>query len=322
MDKHDVLFDRAGARSLAESRLCDEIKVLSDVVEFGSKLILRLNNHTDRSEFVFHEYIVGGSLLKQLVGMLDAAVELLKIGHSFPALLPARSAFEAYLYILLILHKDKDRRSRLYYIAEIHRRRQLIMDVLQGNTIPEGLRQDLQDIRGKPPPPISDSVKSLLIDDIKSIDRLLEMPVHKSHNEVYIAKRGKRRDLDWFKALGLESLWAVAKTVRKDGEYKLIYNPGSRAMHAQSYADQFETVNGVSYLKPIRHLNHAYEVVDAIILMGLHVYSAIIKEYFPAEHDVFVAKFRADWRPYLFSMKRINYAYSPYTETAHGGVHE
>ncbi|MGH8811523.1 MAG: DUF5677 domain-containing protein [Advenella sp.] len=318
MDKHDILFDRAGARSLAESRLCDEIKVLSDVVEFGSNLILRFNNHTDRSEFVFHEFIVGGSLLKQLVGMLDASVELLKIGHSFPALLPVRSAFEAYLYILLILQKDKDRRSRLYYIAEMHRRRQLNMDVLEGNSIPEGLRQDLQEVGGKPPPPISDSAKSLLIDDIKSIDRLLEMPVHKSHNEIYLAKRGKRRELDWFKALGLESLWAVAKTVRKDGEYKLIYNPGSRAMHAQSYADQFETVNGISYLKPIRHLNHAYEIVDSIILMGRYVYSAIIKEYLPTEYDVFMAKFRADWRPYMLTGKRINYEYSPFTETGHG----
>jgi len=316
MNKKEILFDRARAKSLAESKLGNEIKVLSDVVNFGSELILTCHDRITVSpdKFVFHKFIVGSSLLKQFVGMLDASVELLKIGHTFPALLPLRSAFEAYLYILLILQNDQDKRARLYYISELHRRRQLYQDGLDDKILPESLKQDLESLRvGGGPRPIPDSVKKELIAQIRSIDRSLARPEYRSHNDEYIAKRGKKRELDWFKALGFDSLWAAAKSVGKDGEYKLIYNSGSRAMHAQSYADQLETVNGISYLKPIRNLNHAHEIVDAVILMGIYAYSAMIKEYFPTEHDLFVTKFLVDWKPFIFSVEPIKYEYSIYS---------
>jgi hypothetical protein len=86
------------------------------MVGYGTHLIIRAYNASEKD---YVSMVVVAVLLKQIVSMLDAVEILMREGHSYPALLQVRAAFEASLEIDWILQSDSDNRARHYIVANV-----------------------------------------------------------------------------------------------------------------------------------------------------------------------------------------------------------
>ncbi|MHB8814971.1 MAG: hypothetical protein ACYDAE_17100, partial [Steroidobacteraceae bacterium] len=93
---HKTLLDRDAARKAMAQGFAPQLDMLTDVVNYTSNLIPRAY---ERSERKLRDVIVCFVLLKQFASMLDAVEVLARVGAIHAALVPARAAFEASLYI-------------------------------------------------------------------------------------------------------------------------------------------------------------------------------------------------------------------------------
>src|SRR4051812_46626123 len=89
---NDLILNRAEAHAHVEEHFADTVATLEELVDYGSLLIPRCWLTSKRQ---LSDVVLLPVLLKQVVGLLDAAVVLHREGVSEPSLLQLRAAFEA-----------------------------------------------------------------------------------------------------------------------------------------------------------------------------------------------------------------------------------
>ena len=96
------ILDRKKANELAAEHFKDQIELLQDLTNYGSNLVFRAFNSSPKD---YPSIVVCGILLKQIVAMLDAVHVLMQEGAIHASYLPARTAFEASIYLDWILFR-------------------------------------------------------------------------------------------------------------------------------------------------------------------------------------------------------------------------
>src|ERR1044071_3869513 len=101
-----AILNRDEACDHVHQHFSAQLALIEDLANYGSNLVVRAFTSSDRSIGALVSCCV---LLKQVVGMLDSAQVLLEAGTAGSALLPARTAFEASVYLDWLLFSDLEK---------------------------------------------------------------------------------------------------------------------------------------------------------------------------------------------------------------------
>ena len=292
----------------ATEHFAKQTTLLRDLASYGSNLIIRAY---DSSPKKMADIVVCGVLLKQIVAMVDACEVLVSAGCGQAAFLPARTAFEASIYLDYILASDGERRATRYVVGNYRRERLWAERVTPGTSaaaayrqLPESLGVDVKALYARLG---SDAAKHLA-----EVNRILSQAELQPIDAEFDKARGKKpRDPEWYTLDGLTSIRQVANQVGRLPEYEVFYSRGSQVTHTGSYKDHVLFNKGQVRLKPIRHLEDIKDLVMAIVSCCFASYKNVLNEYRPGELAAFGKKYLEDWRDAFLSVPQVKYNFAP-----------
>ena len=253
------------------------------------------------------EIVVCGVLLKQVVAMVDAAEVLLSAGCGHASFLPARTAFEASIYIDWIFDGDGERRATRYIVANYRDERLWAGRAIPGtleeaafSKISQTLWVDIHTNR----PSLATEAAALLTE----IDRILAQPHLALIDQEFSIARGKRkRDPEWYELDGLQSIRQVAEKVGRLPEYEFFYSKGSQVTHTGTYKDHIRFADGQVRFKPMRHLADINMLLNFVVSVCLGVYKGVLTRYRPGELNALSKKYLEDWRDPFKNIVSVKY---------------
>lgn len=301
---HAAILNREEPRAVSEQYYAKQTELLRDLADYGSNLIVRAFNSSPRK---FADVVVCGVLLKQTVAMVDAVEVLLSSGCGHAAFLPARTAFEASIYMDWILASDSERRAKCYIVGNYRDERVWAERVIPGTTEEVAFTQIAKtlglDIHANRPTLTSEATAHLA-----EVNRVLRQPELQAIDQEFTALRKKRkRDPEWYELGGLRSIREVAKAVGRLAEYEFFYSKGSKVSHTGSYKDHIRFANDQVWFKPIRHLADVNMLLNFTVSLGVSSYKKILSRYRSEELKAFWKKYAEDWREPFQNVVSVSY---------------
>lgn len=301
---HPAILNREEQRAIAKQHLAKQIALLQDLANYGSNLVIRA---FDSSPKKMTEVVVCGVLLKQVVSMIDAAEVLLSEGCGHAAFLPARTAFEASVYIDWIFESDSERRATRYIVGNYRDERLWTSRVIPGTLEQAAFLEIAQtlgvDVHAKRPRLAQEAAAKLA-----EINRILTQPELAVIDQEFSAARGRRKhDPEWYQLDGLTSIRQVAKKVGRLPEYEFFYSKGSQVAHTGTYKDHIVLMNEQLRFKPIRHLADVNMLLNFLVTIGFGTYRKVLAKYRPGESTALAKKYLEDWRDPFMNAVSIEY---------------
>ena len=281
-----------------------QTELLRNLANYGSNLVIRAYESSPKK---MADVVVCGVLLKQVVAMVDAAEVLLSAGCVHASFLPARTAFEASIYIDWILKGDSERRATRYIVANFRDERLWAARCIPGTTEEAAFTKIAQtlgvDVHANRPTLTTDAVSHLA-----EVDRILAQPNLASIDHEFNKIRGNRkRDPEWYELDGLKSIRQVAENVGRLPEYEFFYSKGSQVTHTGTYKDHILFRDKQAVLKPIRHLADVNMLLDFIVSICIGTYKKILDRYRAGETGAFAKKYLEDWRDPFLNVVSVKY---------------
>lgn len=301
---HPAILNREEVKAVALQLFAKQTELLRDLANYGSNLIVRA---FDSSPKKMAEVVVCGVLLKQVVAMVDAAEVLLSAGCGHASFLPARTAFEASIYIDWIFAGDSERRATRYVVANYRDERLWASRVIPGTAEEIAFTKIAQvlgvDIHAERPTLAGEASTHLT-----EVDRILAQPYLAAIDQEFTAARGKRkRDPEWYELDGLQSIRQVAEKVDRLPEYEFFYSKGSQVTHTGTYKDHVRFVDSQVRFKPIRHLADVNMLLNFIVTICVGTYKKTLEMYRPGETTAFAKKYLEDWRDPFMNVVPVTY---------------
>lgn len=301
---HPAILNREEVKAVALQHFAKQTELLRDLANYGSNLIVRA---FDSSPKKMAEVVVCGVLLKQVIAMVDAAEVLLSAGCGHASFLPARTAFEASIYIDWIFAGDSERRATRYVVANYRDERLWASRVIPGTAEEIAFTKIAQvlgvDIHAERPTLAGEASTHLT-----EVDRILAQPYLAAIDQEFTAARGKRkRDPEWYELDGLQSIRQVAEKVDRLPEYEFFYSKGSQVIHTGTYKDHVRFVDSQVRFKPIRHLADVNMLLNFIVTICVGTYKKTLEMYRPGETTAFAKKYLEDWRDPFMNVVPVTY---------------
>lgn len=304
---NDSILNRDEAAGNAQLHYRKQLDLLVDLSNYGSNLVLRAFNSSQRQ---MADIVLCGVLLKQVVAMLDATEVMLTAGCGNAAHLPARTAFEASVYIDWILVGDSELKAKRYAVSNYRDQRDWARRATPGSPEAEQLNALLEpyqiDVHAKHPELAASAAATLA-----EADRVLGQPSLAPVDKEFSDARGrKKHDVDWYHLDGINSLRHLSEKVGRLPEYEMFYSRGSQIMHTGTYKDHVIFTKGAMKFKPIRNLEDVGPLVSFVCSsVGIATYRKILSRYRPAELAAFGRKYLEDWRDPVLNVPRVTYNY-------------
>jgi len=303
-----TILDRDVSLGHINEHFIDQVHLLRELVNYGTNLIVRCFISSDRQ---LTDMIVLGNLLKQVVAMLDAVEILITNGAVHAAYLPARTLWEATLYMEWILKEDSDFRSKIYYVSNIRRHKQWQMRGIKGSDEYNSFYKKMGDI-GATVEEIPPDVEKQLRRELKDIDRLLDGDEYKKINDRFNELKRGKRDAKWYKQSGVNNIWELASKLGREPEYEIFYRYGSEISHSSSYKKHMKISKSgdkqeISFI-PIRHLEDVDQVLTFVISFTLVSYRKTLEFYRSGEVASFNRKYKSEWRDAFLNIKKVHYS--------------
>src|SRR5689334_11373067 len=111
--EHQGLLNRSATITDAKRAFPAQLKLLREVTNYGTNLIPRAFTSSGKT---LKDVILIGTLLRQVVAMLDAVEVLTSNGAVYAAGLQARTLFEASAYLEWILKQESEKRAYHYHV--------------------------------------------------------------------------------------------------------------------------------------------------------------------------------------------------------------
>jgi Family of unknown function (DUF5677) len=301
---HFDILNREEPRAVVEEHFAKQAELLRDIANYGSNLIVRAFNSSPKK---MAEVVVCGVLLKQIVAMVDAVEVLLTSGCGHASFLPARTAFEASIYLDWILAGDSERRATRYIVGNFRDERLWAARVIPGTTEEAAFTQIAKtlglDIHAKRPTLASEAHTHLA-----EVNRILAQPeLQAIDQEFTTAKKKRKHDPEWYELDGLTSIRQVAEAVGRLPEYEFFYSKGSQVTHTGSYKDHIRFAGGQVRFKPIRHLANVNMLLNFVVSLCVGTYMKVLKQYRPGELAAFGKKYLEDWRDPFQNVVSVKY---------------
>lgn len=255
------------------------------------------------------ETVVCGVLLKQIVAMVDAVEVLLASGCGHASFLPARTAFEASIYLDWILLADCERRATRYIVANFRDERLWAARVIPG-TEEEAIFRQISNTLGFDVYANRLTLPSEANNHLAEVNRILAQPDLEAIDQEFTRARGtNKHDPQWYQLDGLRSFKQVADQVGRLPEYEFFYSKGSQVTHTDSYKDHIRFADGQVIFKPIRHLSDVNVLLNFVVSVCLGAYMKVLKKYRPSELEAFSKKYLEDWRDPFQNVPSVKYEF-------------
>jgi hypothetical protein len=301
---HKAILDRDEAAGHAKEHFSAQLKLLQELANYGSNLIIRAYHFSNKR---MADVIVCGVLLKQIVAMLDAIEILIGSGATHAAHLPARTAFEASLYLEWILVSDSEKKATYYYVANLREERLWASRTMQGTPESEDFADAIKDLNfdiHKNRPSLAKEAQQHLAE----VNRILSQPELVKIDKEFEKNRGRRKyDREWHSLLGPKSIRRIAEMLHRIAEYNLFYAKGSQVTHSASYKDHIKFVGRGFHFKPIRHLDGINALLNFTVSLTLRTYQTVLHYYRPGEMTVFSRRYVEECRESFLHMKSVKY---------------
>lgn len=303
------IIDRETSKTAVTSHLQPQIALLRDLSDYGSNLILRA---LSSSKADMAPIIVCCVFLKQIVAMIDAVEVLLREGCGLAAVLPARAAFEASLYLHYVLEADSDLRASRYYVANVRSDRNWAKKLIPGTPEAKALNELAKEL-GLNEFDDVDEKFAAASEQLENIRKNLAQPRLKKIDEEFTAARKNRKyDVEWYTlGGGIGSVRALAVHLGRLPEYETFYSRGSTVMHTAAYKDHVKFSDGKMYVLNVRDISDVHSLISTVCIVAFGAYRRVIGAYRNGEQDALRQKYQNDWRPKFQSIPEFNYVLGP-----------
>jgi hypothetical protein len=305
---HKGLLDRDLYAVLVKENFSETTDLLEELVNYGSNLIPRC---FESSEKKLHDTVVILNFLKQAVALLDSIHILASKGSTVPCFLCLRSLFEISTYLEWIFQKDTEKRGSLYFVWDLRRKLRWTLSVKPGTPECEAHKQHLSDANVAAIPP---GVDAKLVDaQIAQLNRKLSVPECASINQEFERIKNALTDKEWYAPAGVSNFREMAKAVKREGEYKVLYSSFSAITHGLALDQQISFSKGRVMFEPIRNMIKLDEIFRHTLNFAVRIYRSTLTHYRPGEVENFNRKYLAEWRERFLSVKSIEYKDGTYT---------
>lgn len=302
---NEALLNRSEVEGQARKHYGPQVDLMEQIVNYGTALIFRAYQSTDRS---LAPSIVCNVLLKHVVQMLDATQVACRAGACPAAQLPARSALEASLAMQWMLDADSLYRARCFVVRDYRNRATWARRLISGT--PDFIFWQEQCGRmGTDITQVAPDDMAKILADLANIEAHLMREELAPINVEYDRRRKTRwRDVDWWELSGAPSLAQVAAKLGRLTEYQLFYQAGSSAMHPSTHLSHFTVVEqGLAALKPLRHLEEMHDLLTNFVSTAMATYRTVLRHYRPLEVEALDRKYESVWREPFKKTQRATY---------------
>jgi hypothetical protein len=302
---HQALLNREEVKGQARNHYGAQLDLMEQIVNYGTGLIFRAYQSTDRS---LSPSIVCNVLLKHVVQMLDATQVACKAGACPAAQLPARAALEASLAMQWMLDADPLYRARCFVVRDYRNRATWARRLIPG-TADFVFWLEQCGRMGTDITQLAPDEMARIVGDLTNIEAHLKREELAPINEEYDRRRKTRwRDVDWWELSGAQSLAQVATRLERLTEYQVFYQTGSSAIHLSTHLSHFTVVEeGLAALKPIRHLEDLHDLVTNVVSTAMATYRTVLRHYRPLEVEALDRKYESEWREPFKKTKKAVY---------------
>jgi hypothetical protein len=301
------ILDRGKHKHDFDEHFLEVESLLKDITNYGSNLIPRCFASSKRN---LEDTIIIGTLLKQVVAMVDAAEILISNAALYSSHLQARAGFEASLYIDWILKSDTEKKAKYFYVSNL-REDKLWAQRMAGTSPDQAKFEPIIEEMGFHLVEDADEMSKKAKKQIAEIDEILSGTSFKDINiHVQHYKDQKRLDYEpsWYSPLGISSVRKIAIDVGRLMEYVIYYSLTSEIMHSSRYHHHMGFKDGKLIFEPIRCLKEIKNLINFIFSCTMGTYMKILKHYRPDELPAFGRKYIEDWRKPFLTVKSVQYA--------------
>ena len=299
-DPHKGLLDDKGATELVSDQLSTWTNLLRDLANYGSNLIPRAFTSSGKE---LGDAILIGTLLRQVVAMVDAIEILLCRSAVHAATLQLRAMFEASVYIDWILAGERENKAAHYYVYNLLRLRLWAMRVQPGTQESVSFKK-IMDQAGLP---VNDTLGKEGKKQVQEIDRILSQARFASiRDEFRNWKKQHGRKPAWYSPLGVTDLRDMAIKVNKEPLYEFVYGPGSEVMHGSNYGHHVQFQSGRVTFRSIRHPKQFSHTVRLTATIAIGIFHRILREYRAEESGrLFSKKYVEKWQQAFMSIPEL-----------------
>ena len=299
-DPHKGILDDEGITAVMSGQLKPWTNLLRDLANYGSNLIPRAYTSSGKT---LGDAVLIGTLLKQLVAMLDAIEILLCRSAVHAAALQLRAMFESSVYIEWMLAGDRERKAAYYYVHNLQRLRVWAMRVQSGSAESITFKNSLG---GLPvDETLSDEGKNL----VREIDRILSQSQFAVISDTFRHwKKQNKRAPAWYSPFGVRDLRNMAVLVKQEPMYVFVYGTGSEVMHASNFGHHiaFSTGRRVTF-RSIRHPKDFPKTVRFTAAIAIHIFRKVLSEYRPEECTTsFRRKYLEKWQEAFMNLPELH----------------
>jgi hypothetical protein len=295
-------IDREKAVADVKRAYPKQLELLHDAVNYGSNLIPRSFTSSDKT---LKDLVVIGTLLRQVVVMLDGVELLASSSAIYAAGLQARALFEASIDIDWILSGNAEEKATYYYVHNIRKQRmwaQRLQPASSEAAAFASVAGDLETLRDQK---VIESAKNT----IANIDQHLAKPRFAAANAAFEHLRRKTSDVDcaWHVPLGKRSFRSLAKAVNRDSAYLVFYAHWSEVMHSSNYRQHLTIGDGTVTFEPFRILKGFRVLYMFTLATAFRTYRTILEHYRPGELPNFKRKYLENWQKPFMNMPEIKF---------------
>jgi hypothetical protein len=299
------LLHREAAISDAKRAFSEQLKVLNDVVNYGTNLIPRCFNSSEKT---LKDIVILGVLTRQVIAMLDAIEILVSNGAVYASDLQARALLEATVSIDWILQGEIEKKANYFYVHDLRKRRRWAQVAQPGSAEATAFAAVAPGLASLDNPNIIERAKEA----VDEIDRVLSQPEFHNITRVFDEWRGSSKsDRHWYRPLGIKSVSGMMDAVGRSAEYIVFYSHWSGTMHSSNFGQHVEIGEGKVTFKNLRLLSGFQALFQFSLACAFHTYRKILDLYRPGELRVFNTKYLERWRTAFIHVPRINYESKP-----------
>jgi hypothetical protein len=297
---HKGLLDDESATELASEKLKTWTNLLRDLANYGSHLIPRAFTSSGKT---LGDAIVIGTLLRQVVAMIDAIEILLSRSAVHAASLQLRAMFEASVYIDWMLAGDRENKAAYYYVHNLLRLRLWSMRVQSGSAE----SSEFKAVMDKAGLPVDETLGDEGKKQVREIDRILSQARFAKVRDAFREwKKQTRRRPAWYSPLGVTDLRDMAIKVNQEPLYVFIYGTGSEVMHASNYGQHIHFHSERITFHSIRHPKEFLRTVRFTAAVAMETFRIILHEYREEEcRTSFPRKYLEKWQQAFRNMPEL-----------------
>jgi hypothetical protein len=282
------LLAREAAINDARSLFSPQIEMLDKMVDYGTNLVMRVLSYSSTGSIV--DFVIVGTLCKQIVAMLDGVAVLLRAGALLAAQPVARSLWEAGINLAWVLERDTEQRAKSLWVSRLVGELKEHEALLPNSPYRQRVAEDPEAPKHSWPPEV------VLRSKIAAIERVLAEPEFKALRDAMGKKKG------WSPAGGT-TLRERAESLKLGNEYEVFYAIMSGVAHGEAIQGHVRISGGVAELHFIRDPRDAGQTINLVASWTIRALRAVLTKYRQEELPSFARHYVENWRAAFLSVR-------------------